>query len=150
MSQPIRLMPKTPPRSSSGVQPSRVVRRTSSLGNRLEVLGDARGASFAKRFLDEIASLLRGDLESCVVIDLRDMDGVMPLDAWRSLKNLCDRRMTRLGVLATAVQLARDTQLQLAAMSWGSEFRVFHTELAADAWAASTPLPAVRAGVFAR
>jgi hypothetical protein len=115
----------------------RLVRRPSSTSYRLDLVADADDPAFAERFLEEMAALLKGDLERCVVIDIRDLDGVMPLYVWRSLKALCDRKMTRLGVLVSAVQLARDTQLQLASMTWGGEFRVFHTELGADAWAAS-------------
>ena len=141
--------PKAPP---VGIPPGRMrprrklVRRPSSTGYRLDLVGDAGEAAFAERVIDEIAEQLNGDLERCVVIDIRELDGVMPLYAWRSLKALCDRRMTRLGILVSAVQLARDTQLQLASMTWGGEFRVFHTEIGADAWAASRSQASLRPG----
>jgi hypothetical protein len=124
----------------------KLVRRPSSTGYRLDLVGDAGEPEFAERFLQEIAAELKGDLEQCVVIDIRDLEGVMPLYAWRSLKALCDRKMTRLGILVSAVQLARDTQLQLASMTWGGEFRVFHTEIGADAWAASRSQGSLRPG----
>ncbi|NUO49953.1 MAG: hypothetical protein HOV80_13950 [Polyangiaceae bacterium] len=142
----------TPLRSPSGrplprLSPRRkLVRRPSSTGYRLDLVGDAGDTAFSERFLEEITSQLKGDLERCVVIDIRELDGVMPLYAWRSLKALCDRKLTRLGILATAVQLAKDTQLQLASMTWGGEFRVFHTELGADAWAASRSQTTLRPG----
>lgn len=135
----------SPQRTPSGRPPPKLrpvrklVRRPSSTGYRLDLVGDAQEPAFAERFLEEVTAQLKGDLERCVVIDIRDLDGVMPFYTWRALKALCDRKMTRLGVLVSAVQLARDTQLQLASMTWGGEFRVFHTELGADAWAASRP-----------
>ena len=113
-----------------------LVEHPSETSCRLEVLGSAFERKETTEFLAAVEAMLGPEASARLIVDLRQMDGIIPDTAWRPLKNLCDRNMVRVGILVSAVQLGRDTQLQMASMAWGPDFGVFHTDAGADAWAA--------------